>query len=104
METIFQSFCYLWVRICLKLLVYKIINANFFFLGEQNHFNINLEDEVVRGSMILDKGKMMWPPPPLKIMPPQVVPKKPADIAKAAAKEIDPFKATLNTALTTTAG
>lgn len=46
----------------------------------------------------------MWPPPPLKIMPPQVAPKKPAEIAKEAAKEVDPFKSTLNTALVTTAG
>lgn len=54
--------------------------------------------------MILDKGKWMWPPPPLKVLPPQVVQKKPADIAKEAAKEIDPFKTTLNTALVTTGG
>lgn len=47
---------------------------------------------------------MMWPPPPLKVLPPQVTPKKPAEIAKEAAKEIDPFKATLHTALVTTGG
>lgn len=35
-----------------------------FILGEKQHFNINLEDEVVRGSIILHKGKLMWPPPP----------------------------------------
>lgn len=46
----------------------------------------------------------MWPPPPLKIMHPQVAPKKPADIAKEAAKAVDPFKVTLNSALTTTGG
>lgn len=74
------------------------------FLGEKNHFNINLEDDVVRGSIILDKGKMMWPPPPLKVLPPQVTPKKPTEIAKEAAKAIDPFKATLHTALATTGG
>lgn len=47
---------------------------------------------------------MMWPPPPLKVLPPQVAPKKPSEIAKEAAKEIDPFKATLHTALVTTGG
>lgn len=25
---------------------------------------MNLEDEVVRGSIILHKGELMWPPPP----------------------------------------
>lgn len=33
-------------------------------IGEKDHFNINLEDEVVRGSIILQNGKLMWPPPP----------------------------------------
>lgn len=51
----------------------------------------------------MDKGNLMWPPPPLKILPPQVA-KKPADIIKEAAKEVSPFKTTLNTALTTTTG
>lgn len=33
-------------------------------IGEQDHFNINLEDEVVRGSIITHNGKLMYPPPP----------------------------------------
>ncbi|KAK4304877.1 hypothetical protein Pmani_023185 [Petrolisthes manimaculis] len=33
-------------------------------IGEKEHYNINLEDEVVRGSIILQNGKLMWPPPP----------------------------------------
>ncbi|XP_067937785.1 NAD(P) transhydrogenase, mitochondrial-like [Watersipora subatra] len=32
-------------------------------MGEKEHFNINLEDEVVRGSIILHQGQLMWPPP-----------------------------------------
>ncbi|KAK0066389.1 NAD(P) transhydrogenase mitochondrial [Biomphalaria pfeifferi] len=31
--------------------------------GEKDHYNINLEDEVVRGSIILQEGKLLWPPP-----------------------------------------
>nr|CAD7427488.1 unnamed protein product [Timema monikensis] len=33
-------------------------------IGEKEHFYINLEDEVVRGSIILHEGKWLWPPPP----------------------------------------
>ncbi|XP_050537669.1 NAD(P) transhydrogenase, mitochondrial-like [Daktulosphaira vitifoliae] len=36
-------------------------------LGSNKQFSINLDDEVVRGSIILNKGEMMWPPPPLKV-------------------------------------
>ncbi|KAH9488250.1 hypothetical protein Btru_063908 [Bulinus truncatus] len=31
--------------------------------GEKDHYNVNLEDEVVRGSIILQEGKLLWPPP-----------------------------------------
>ncbi|KAJ3225381.1 hypothetical protein HK099_006922 [Clydaea vesicula] len=29
----------------------------------QHHFNIDLKDEVVRGSIILKQGELLWPPP-----------------------------------------
>ena len=32
-------------------------------IGDQNRFNINLEDEVVRRSIVTHKGDMMWPAP-----------------------------------------
>ncbi len=32
-------------------------------IGQKDHFNIDLTDEVVRGSIILKKGELMWPPP-----------------------------------------
>uniref|UniRef100_T1JNF6 NAD(P) transhydrogenase, mitochondrial n=1 Tax=Strigamia maritima TaxID=126957 RepID=T1JNF6_STRMM len=32
-------------------------------MGEKDHLFVNLEDEVVRGSIILDNGKLLWPPP-----------------------------------------
>ena len=32
-------------------------------IGEKDHFNINLEDEVVRGAIILKDGQLMWPAP-----------------------------------------
>nr|CAI5826420.1 unnamed protein product [Callosobruchus analis] len=73
-------------------------------MGERNHFDINLEDEVVRGSIILQKGNLMWPPPPPRVVPSPVVPKKtPAELS-AAEKKVDPFAATLNNALMITGG
>lgn len=33
-------------------------------IGSDGHFWINLEDEVVRGSIILKSGELLWPPPP----------------------------------------
>lgn len=76
---------------------------DFLFPGDQNHFNINLEDEVVRGSIILDKGALLWPPPPPKQAPPQAAPPKQA-VAAQVAKEVSPFQTTLQSALVTTAG
>ncbi|XP_063851492.1 NAD(P) transhydrogenase, mitochondrial-like [Scylla paramamosain] len=56
-------------------------------IGEKDHFNINLEDEVVRGSIILQNGQLMWPPPP----PPEPSPGAvPAAAAPAAVKEPPP--------------
>lgn len=35
-------------------------------MGEKDHFNIDLNDEVVRGSIVLKNGELLWPPPPPK--------------------------------------
>ncbi|XP_027843288.2 NAD(P) transhydrogenase, mitochondrial-like isoform X1 [Aphis gossypii] len=37
-------------------------------IGSDKHFWINLEDEVIRGSIVLKSGVLLWPPPP----PPQL--------------------------------
>jgi len=34
-------------------------------IGSDKQFWINLEDEVVRGSIVLKSGELLWPPPPL---------------------------------------
>lgn len=31
--------------------------------GEQGHYYLNMEDEVIRGSIVHKEGEMMWPPP-----------------------------------------
>lgn len=43
------------------------------FTGENNHFHLNLNDEVVRGSIILHEGRLMWPPPK-PVAPPAATP------------------------------
>ncbi|XP_050419824.1 NAD(P) transhydrogenase, mitochondrial-like [Adelges cooleyi] len=38
-------------------------------LGSDKQFSINLDDEVVRGSIVLRQGQLLWPPPPPKVEP-----------------------------------
>jgi NAD(P) transhydrogenase len=33
-------------------------------VGTQDQFHISLEDEVVRGSIVVQNGQLLWPPPP----------------------------------------
>lgn len=73
-------------------------------IGEQNHFDIRLEDEVVRGSIVLRNGELMWPPPVI----PVAAQAAPAADTKAPAKvepvPEDPFQKQLKSSLTYTAG
>jgi NAD(P) transhydrogenase len=71
--------------------------------GEKDHYNLNFEDEVVRGSIILHEGKLMWPPPAIKD------PSPPPSAVKAAAaaappKERDYFSETLKDSFMYTTG
>ncbi|XP_043220707.1 NAD(P) transhydrogenase, mitochondrial-like [Amphibalanus amphitrite] len=76
-------------------------------MGEKDHYNLDMNDEVVRGSIILNKGEMMWPPPP----PPEpapgaaataVGPAKPVEVAPAP--EPNYFMITMKDALMYTGG
>ncbi|XP_055699861.1 NAD(P) transhydrogenase, mitochondrial-like [Phlebotomus papatasi] len=73
-------------------------------IGEKNHFDIRLEDEVVRGSIVLRNGELMWPPPVI----PVAAQAAPAADTKAPAKvepvPEDPFQKQLKSSLTYTAG
>lgn len=75
-------------------------------IGEKDHFNINLEDEVVRGSIILQNGQLMWPPPPPPEPSPGAVPA--AAAAAAVVREPPPppnyFNLTLKDASAYAAG
>jgi len=55
-------------------------------IGQQDHFNIDLNDEVVRGSIILNKGELMWPPPKVANPSPVAAPKPKKDPKAEAAK------------------
>ncbi|CAL8072391.1 unnamed protein product [Orchesella dallaii] len=67
----------------------------------KDHFYINLEDEVVRGSIILQGGKMLWPPPPPAFVPP---PPKSAVVEKKEPVPPNYFQETLKDALSYTGG
>jgi len=74
--------------------------------GAKDHYNVNLEDEVVRGSIILQDGNLMWPPPP----PPEPSPQAVAAATAAAPVEVAPpappnyFNVTLKDSLVYTTG
>ncbi|XP_013404094.2 NAD(P) transhydrogenase, mitochondrial [Lingula anatina] len=58
-------------------------------IGEKDHYNINLEDEVVRGSIILHEGKKMWPPPKPKVAE-AAAPEVKVEVPSTAVKERSP--------------
>lgn len=72
--------------------------------GDKDHYFLNMTDDVVRGSMVLNKGTMSWPPNP----PISVAAAAPAGGAAAKIKEPppppNPFNTTMKNALTYTAG
>lgn len=72
-------------------------------IGEKNHFDIRLDDEVVRGSIILKEGELMWPPPPISVSAAPVAPKKTAT-AVAVKEPPNPFNETLKSSLAYTGG
>jgi NAD(P) transhydrogenase subunit alpha len=56
-------------------------------LGGAKGWRINLEDEVVRGALVVHEGKITWPPPrqePAPLAPSGALPKAPGSAAPAA--------------------
>ena len=40
--------------------------------GTEDHYYVDVKDEIVRGSMVLNEGKLSWPPnPPIPTAVPQ---------------------------------
>ena len=52
----------------------KLVNL----LGPVDEFSIDQEDEVIRGALVLDKGKLSWPPPKVEVSQQPVKPKEQA--------------------------
>lgn len=66
--------------------------------GTNDHFHINLEDEVTRGAIVLKAGELLWPPPP----PPSMASVQAASTPKSASavkvEPPNPFNETLKDA------
>jgi H+-translocating NAD(P) transhydrogenase subunit alpha len=58
-------------------------------LGGASHFHLDLADEVVRGALVLNRGEVIWPPPP---RPPAVLPPDPKAVAVKAPVPVAPPK------------
>ncbi len=61
-------------------------------LGKAENFELDHDNEVTRGALILDKGEMMWPPPKKEVPPPKEVPKPAPAPEPVAAKVATPTK------------
>lgn len=72
-------------------------------IGQKDHYNIDLSDEVVRGSIVLHEGRLMWPPPAVKDPSPAVT-AQPTTPTKVAPPEPNYFNLTLKDSLMYTAG
>lgn len=72
-------------------------------IGEKDHFDINLKDDVVRGSIVTQNGSVTWPPPVIAV---SAQPQQAAVVAKAKAEPIplNPFNETMKSSLTYTTG
>lgn len=72
--------------------------------GEKNYYNPTMEDDVVRGSMVLDKGKLLWPPPAIVDPSPKTPAKAGPSALAAEKKEPNYFANTMKDSLMYTAG
>jgi len=71
--------------------------------GTKDHYFLDMADDVVRGSIVLDKGVTTWPPNPPISVAAAAAPKKGAAVAKEV-KEPNHFGDAMKQALTYTAG
>ncbi|KAL0581556.1 hypothetical protein V5O48_000485 [Marasmius crinis-equi] len=62
-------------------------------LGEDNKYFLNLEDEVVRGSLVTYQGKVL-PPVPRAMPPAPATPPSPEKVKEVTTKAITPFQKT----------
>ena len=72
--------------------------------GDKDHYYLDMADDVVRGSIVLNNGKVTWPADPPIAVVAAAPPKKGAAVAAAEQKEPDYFGDKLKQAATYTAG
>lgn len=72
-------------------------------IGANDRFDINLEDEVVRGSIVLQNGTPL-PPAPRPAPPPVVAPSAAKEAEMAEIKAITPWQKACRDVTTVTAG
>merc|ERR1712241_1377877 len=70
----------------------------------KEHYFLDMADDVVRGSIVLDKGVTTWPPNPPISVAAAAPPKKGAAVEAKTAAEPNPFQDGLKQALTYTGG
>lgn len=72
----------------------------------KNHYFLNFDDEVVRGSIVTKDGELLYPPPPGTISTPSPPKKKQAGAALEAKKaaELSPYQSSLRQSLAVSAG
>ena len=58
-------------------------------MGGAESFQVDCEDVVVRGALVLHEGQIMWPPPPLQQPTPSPAPKAEEAPAVAVASEVE---------------
>jgi NAD(P) transhydrogenase len=71
-------------------------------VGSKNHFYIDLEDEVVRNSIIVKNGEKLWPAP--KVESKEVKKQEKPIAPKIVIKEINPFTKTFKDVLNLSIG
>ena len=72
-----------------------------YFQGDKENYFVDLKDEVVRGSIILNQGELMWPPPrPAAPAPTAAKTEKAKETANVVVAEETPFAKTMKSALT----
>merc|ERR1719330_1607651 len=72
--------------------------------GDKDHYYLDMADDVVRGSIVLNKGTVAWPANPPISVAAAAPPKKGAAVEAKQAAEPNPFQDGLKQALTYTTG
>ncbi|KAJ2932881.1 hypothetical protein H1R20_g4208, partial [Candolleomyces eurysporus] len=71
-------------------------------IGKDNHFNVDLEDEVVRGSLVVHQGQIL--PPVVRALPPPAPAPPAAPKESESEKALTPWQKTRREVATVTAG